>query len=62
MVECEREFNAECETKTTIKINVNNYLSESDIGGVVMTSFNGRIVCDNTLKARLNYCMQLQLP
>jgi hypothetical protein len=27
-----------------------------------MTSFNGRIVCDNTLRARLNYCMQLQLP
>jgi V-type H+-transporting ATPase subunit E len=26
MAECEREFNTECETKTKIKINVNNYL------------------------------------
>lgn len=28
----------------------------------MLTSFNGRIVCDNTLKARLSYCLQLLLP
>jgi len=27
-----------------------------------LTSFNGRIVCDNTLRARLGYCLQLFLP
>jgi hypothetical protein len=28
----------------------------------MLTSFAGRIVCDNTLRARLSYCLQLLLP
>jgi len=27
-----------------------------------LTSLRGRIVCDNTLRARLSYCLQLLLP
>jgi len=37
-------------------------LSSDDLGGVVLTSFKGKIVCDNTLRARLSYCVQLLLP
>jgi len=45
MSECEREFNNECEIKTTIIINTNNPLTEADLGGITLTSYNGRIVC-----------------
>lgn len=62
MGECLREFNSMCEVQSTIEINKNNSLSEEDIGGVILTSLNGRIVCDNTLRARLSYCLQLLLP
>lgn len=48
--------------KTKITITDRNYLVEADIGGVILTSLKGRIVCDNTLRARLSYCMQLLLP
>jgi vacuolar-type H+-ATPase subunit E/Vma4 len=60
--ESESEFNSMCEITTKLVINKNNYLTETDLGGVILTSFTGRIVCDNTLKARLNYCVQLLLP
>lgn len=59
---CEREFNEDCEVKTKIVISDRNYLVDSDLGGVILTSLKGRIVCDNTLRARLSYCLQLLLP
>lgn len=62
LADCEKSFNDDCEVKTKITITDRNFLSEADIGGVILTSLKGRIVCDNTLKARLNYCMQLLLP
>jgi len=48
--------------KVNIVISNSNHLTEADIGGVILTSFKGRIVCDNTLKARLNYALQSMLP
>ena len=62
MSECQRDFNGMCDVQTQIVINKQNYLTDEDIGGVVLTSFAGRIVCDNTLRARLSYCLQLLLP
>ncbi len=37
-------------------------LPDSDLGGVILASFNGKIVCNNTLKARLDYAIQQALP
>jgi len=37
-------------------------LPESEIGGIILTSFYGKIVCSNTLKARLDYAVQQALP
>lgn len=37
-------------------------LPDSDLGGIILTSFNGKIVCNNTLKARLDYAIQQALP
>ncbi len=59
---CEREFNQDCEVQTKIVISDRNFLTETDLGGVTLTSLKGRIVCDNTLRARLSYCLQLLLP
>lgn len=42
-----------CAVSTKIKVNENQNLTEKDLGGVVITSYNGRIVCNNTLAARL---------
>lgn len=62
LAESQREFNEMCEVQSEISINKQNWLNEDDLGGVTLTSFNGRIVCDNTLRARLAYCLQLLLP
>lgn len=37
-------------------------MPESDLGGIILTSFQGKIVCNNTLKARLEYAIQQSLP
>ena len=57
----ERKFHEMCDVKTKLKIN-HEKLPESDLGGIVLTSFKGKIVCNNTLKARLEYALQLSLP
>ena len=62
MAECQEEFNQTCVVQTKITINTANYLTGEDLGGIVLTSLTGRIVCDNTLRARLSYCLQLLLP
>lgn len=59
--ECERQFSDICEVKTKLKLNFEN-LPESDIGGIILTSFQGKIVCNNTLRARLDYAIQQALP
>ena len=48
--------------QTKITVNERQNLSDSDIGGIYITSNNGRIVCNNTLSARLDYSMQMLLP
>lgn len=42
-----------CVVQTKIKVNETQNLTEKDLGGVLITSNNGRIVCNNTLAARL---------
>ena len=37
-------------------------LPEAFVGGVRLVGDNGRIVCDNTLRARLDICVEEQLP
>ena len=59
---CEREFADMCEVKTSLMVNENRCLPEGDFGGVILTSYAGRIVCNNTLKVRLEYALQLFLP
>lgn len=61
-IECEQEFGQTSLVPTYIKINEHHFLDTSSIGGVILTSFSGRIVCDNTLKSRLDYALQLALP
>ena len=48
--------------KTKIILNERHNLNDSDLGGIYVTSNNGRIVCNNTLAARLEYSMQKLLP
>ena len=62
MAESQDQFNRDCDVKTNMTIATANYLDMTDIGGVILTSFKGRIVCDNSLRARLSYCMQMLLP
>lgn len=50
-----------CDVKTKLELN-HERLPESDLGGIILTSFKGKIVCANTLKARLEYALQLSLP
>jgi vacuolar-type H+-ATPase subunit E/Vma4 len=59
---CEREFNNMCTVQSKLVVNGNRCLPESDLGGVILTSFAGRIVCNNTLKVRLEYALQMFLP
>lgn len=51
--QCQREFNETSSIQTNITVNERQYLDDSDIGGIYVTSNNGRIVCNNTLAARL---------
>jgi len=58
---CEREFADICEVKTKLTLG-HERLPESELGGIVLTSFRGKIVCNNTLRARLDYAVQQSLP
>jgi vacuolar-type H+-ATPase subunit E/Vma4 len=49
-------------TQTKITLNERHCLNDSDLGGIYITSNNGRIACNNTLSARLEYSMQMLLP
>ena len=37
-------------------------LPDAMVGGVRLVGDNGRIVCDNTLRTRLDICIEEQLP
>jgi len=54
-----------CGENVTPTVNVNenqNFMLSSENPGVVLTALNGRIVCDNTLKARFALAYEEQLP
>lgn len=59
--QCQREFSEICEVKTELVLG-NERLPESELGGIVLTSLKGKIVCNNTLRARLDYALQQSLP
>ena len=59
---CEQEFAGMGEIKTKLVVNENRCLSENDLGGVILCSYAGRIVCNNTMRVRLEYALQLFLP
>lgn len=62
VAQCQTEFNESSTIQTNIAVNERQYLNESDLGGIEVSSNNGRIVCNNTLAARLDYSMQKLLP
>ena len=57
----QKQFREICSVETVLTIS-HEKLPESDLGGIILTSFKGKIVCNNTLKARLEYALQLSLP
>ena len=71
--ECQREYEAimkreaagDREYKTELQVSSENFLSAEqggECGGVVLTSLDRRIVCNNTLKSRLDLCFEELLP
>ena len=58
----QQEFNETSSIQTKITVNDRQFLNDSDIGGIYVTSNSGRIVCNNTLAARLEYSVQKLLP
>ena len=71
--ECEREFveimqreasNSGVEYKTKLTLVEGEFLSgeAAEAGGMVLTSLDKRIVCNNTLQSRLDLCFEEFLP
>ena len=59
---CEAEFEGMCVVKSQLIINEHRTLPESELGGIILTSYHGKIVCNNTLRVRLEYALQMFLP
>jgi len=72
--ECEQEYqeimkreaaNANVDYKTKLKLMEADFLTNEqggECGGIVLTSLDRRIVCNNTLKSRLDLCFEELLP
>jgi V-type H+-transporting ATPase subunit E len=58
----ERESGIKLEPKVTINSNTSRDLPESSFGGVTLTAVHGKIVCDNTMAARLELVYEELLP
>ena len=58
------KFEGQYQTSLSCKISISQRgsLPEAFVGGVKLVGDNGRIVCDNTLKTRLDICIEEQLP
>ena len=58
------KFESQYQTSLSCNISVSQRgsLPEVYVGGVKLVGDNGRIICDNTLKTRLNICVEEQLP
>ena len=48
----ESRFKEMCVMETKLQIG-SEYLPDTELGGIIVTSYKGRIVCNNTLRARL---------
>ena len=59
---CEKEFAEMGLVESKLIVNEGRLLPESDLGGIVLTSHLGKIVCNNTLRVRLEYALQMFLP
>ena len=57
-----RESNVTLSPKVTLNTDRSKDLAESSYGGVLLTALNGKIVCDNTMKSRLNLVYEELLP
>lgn len=71
--ECEQEFkdimekeaNGEVEYKCKLTLLENEFMTADqggECGGVILYSVNRKIVCNNTLKSRLDLCFEELLP
>lgn len=49
-------------SRCSVHLDTQTYLSADCAGGVVATSINGRIRCDNTLETRLEQAFEMMLP
>jgi len=58
----ERESGIKLSPKLTMNTDSSKDLPESSFGGVVLTALNGKIVCDNTMAARLELVYEELLP
>jgi len=57
-----RESGITLKPKVTLNTDRSRDLAESSFGGVLLTAYNGRIVCDNTMSSRLNLVYTELLP
>lgn len=58
----ERETGIKLQPKVTLNQDENKQLPDSCFGGVTLTAVNGKIVCDNTMSARLELVYEELLP
>lgn len=58
----ERESGIKLEPNVTMNTDSSKDLVESSFGGVTLTAVNGKIVCDNTMSARLELVYEELLP
>jgi len=58
----ERESGIKLSPNVTISEDESRYLPDSSFGGVTLTAVNGKIVCDNTMAARLELVYEELLP
>jgi len=61
MDEVKSRAQKECNTSLKMKANFNNKPVKCS-GGVIVSARGGKVVCDNTLDARLNIVMRTELP
>jgi len=61
LAEVKSRAEKECNTKLKMKASFNNKPVKCS-GGVIVSARGGKVVCDNTLDARLNIVMRTELP
>ena len=56
------KYSKECGKVCQVQIDSRTALPKEYAGGIIASSSNGRIRCDNTLEARLEQCSEQMLP